>query len=903
MPGTVACWSTLCAVGERVRVVGRERELASLRRLVDALPVGGLVIVEGESGVGKTTLLNVVCARAESSGIAVLRTGADEFTAARPVGLLASELGAAASSSDIDDLLSLLDQRSAGRGVTVVLDDLQWADEPSLALLAPFVRRAVPMGALVVLALRSWPRVAALEEMLERLVPLDPVWLRLPPLSDDELCVLSEVQLGCPIGPGIRDLLSGTGGNPFYALSLLRVLADEGALAASREVADVDPGAVELDQSALASLVTRRVAVLGSETERLLQHAATLGRSFGVNELASLTGDPVDVTVGHLGEAVRADILQRDGTRIVFRHDLVRQALENSLVPAVRMAIHRRAAVLALERGDRAVAASHFLRAELEADDVDVLASIAGHCAPSVGLALLDRALALVGFDDPRYQTLATERVDYLLWTGNAEGAVQAARDLLATRVDDETAYALRTTIAHALFVLGRAAEAVDTWVRFPDGTDDVLRAGELGEMAFATLFAGRLIPAAALARESLSLSDEATAVTISSLVLGWVAAAAGDVEQASAHVDVAVREAPMANETARRIGPHLIRAMVRDLAGDRDGALAEIRLDQAETVDRAAVIRVPFRHVTTAILHLRAGDFDDALAEAEAGAVAGADLDVRGLDGWLRTIPAIVSLHRHGPDVALGMLGEAELQLGSDWWFWTRGVVEAAAGNLAEALGLFELVATVGAGVGSTSSVAVVAPDAARVSLALHETARAEALLALADPTVVNAPPMVARLEWARALLRGDLDGLQRVATDLSSIRPFEAAQVLHDLAIAGAELEPAAARSAAKQAFAGYERSRADWSAARLRADLRAHGVRFRATGSRTDRIGWGAITATERMVVDLVVAGYTNAEIASRLVMSRRTVESHLVHVYDKVGIRSRTELIDAAPSNLP
>jgi DNA-binding CsgD family transcriptional regulator len=52
----------------------------------------------------------------------------------------------------------------------------------------------------------------------------------------------------------------------------------------------------------------------------------------------------------------------------------------------------------------------------------------------------------------------------------------------------------------------------------------------------------------------------------------------------------------------------------------------------------------------------------------------------------------------------------------------------------------------------------------------------------------------------------------------------------------------------------------------------------------------------------VVDLVVAGHTNAEIASRLVMSRRTVESHLVHVYDKVGIRSRAELIEAAPIHL-
>jgi DNA-binding CsgD family transcriptional regulator len=889
-------------VGRRIRVVGRDAELASLRRSVDALPVGGLVIVEGEAGVGKTTLLDVVAARADSAGVDVLRTGADEFTAARPVGLLAGELGAPASSTDIDDLLTMLDRRSAGRGVTVVLDDLQWADDASLALLAPFVRRAVPMGALVVLAMRSWPRVPALDEMLDRLIPLQPTWIRLAPLSTDELSALGEVQLGRPVGPGIRDLLAGTGGNPFYALSLLRILTDEGVIDHDDPVADVDPGSIELDRSALGSLVTRRVAALGPDVERLLQQAATLGRSFGVSELAALSGQSDDVTMVWLGVAVAADVLRRDGDRIVFRHDLVRGALENALMPAVRMAIHRRAADLALERGDNVIAAAHFLRAELDAGDVDVLASLVSDCSPSVGLALLDRALALVGSDDPRYRVLATERVDFLLWTGDADGAVRAARDLLSTRVDDDTAAALRTTIAHALFVLGRAAEAVDSWVRFPEGTDDVLRAGELGEMAFATLFAGRLLPAAELARESLSLTDEATAVTISSLVLGWVAAAAGDAEVAREYVDTAVRHAPGANETARRMGPHLISAMVRDLGGDRDGALAEIRLDQDEALDRASIIRVPFRHMTTAIVHLRAGDFDDALAEADAGIVSGVDFDVRGLDGWLRTIPAIIALHRNGPEAASAMLGAAELQLGSDWWFWTRGVVDAAAGELEGSLGLFELVATVGAGVGSTSSVALVAPDAARAAIVLGTPDRAMALVALAPPDSVNAAPLTARLDWARALLSHDLDALARVSVDLAVARPFEAAQALHDLAIAAAPSDPDRARDAAKAAFVGYERSRADWSAARLRADLREHGIRFRATGGRRERIGWGAVTATERMVIDLVVAGHTNAEIAGRLVMSRRTVESHLVHVYDKVGIRSRAELISTAPSQL-
>jgi DNA-binding CsgD family transcriptional regulator len=880
------------------RVVGRDAELASLRALVDLLPVGGVAVVEGEPGVGKTTLLNVVAARSDAAGSPVVRTGADEFTAARPLGLLAGEFGASATSTDIDDLLTGLERRAQRRGVTIVLDDLQWADEASLALLAPFVRRAVPIGALVVLAMRSWPRVEALDDLLDRLAPLKPLTIRLAPLSLDELCALGEVDLGRPIGPGVRDLLGVTGGNPFYALSLLDLLSSENMFDESADVADVDPTTVQLDRTSLGSLVTRRVAALGRGTERILQHAAALGRSVGVDELAALVAEPVEQTAEHLSVAVRADVLDRAGDRLVFRHDLVRSALENSVVPAMRLSIHRRAGALALDRGDRAAAATHLLRADVGVDDVDTLVGLVGDCSPSVGLALLDRALGLVGADDARYPLLAVERVDFLLWSGDAEGAVAAARELLATQLDDEAAASLRTTIAHALFVLGRAAEAVDTWVRLPDGIDDVLRAGELAEMAFATLFAGRLTAAAELAQASLDLTDESTAVAIASLVLAWVAAAAGDVETALPLADTAVRAAPAANETARRIGPHLVRSMVHDLAGDTPAALADIAVDQIDVADRAALVRIPFRHMTAAIAYFRAGAFDDALADADAGAAAGADSGVHGLDGWLRTVPALIALYRTGPDAADTLLGDAELQLGSDWWFWTKGVTLAARGRSADALDLFETVASIGASVGSVSSVALVAPDAARSAILLGATERGDELVRRATARVTS-KPLRARLEWASALLGGDVDALARCAAALAPIRPFEAAQATHDLAVllAGSARRVDDARAAARDALVAYERCGASWCAARLRADVRDHGIRFRAAPA-SARVGWEALTATEILVVDLLATGLTNSEIAERLVISRRTVESHLVHVYDKVGVRSRADLTDLA-----
>jgi DNA-binding CsgD family transcriptional regulator len=77
----------------------------------------------------------------------------------------------------------------------------------------------------------------------------------------------------------------------------------------------------------------------------------------------------------------------------------------------------------------------------------------------------------------------------------------------------------------------------------------------------------------------------------------------------------------------------------------------------------------------------------------------------------------------------------------------------------------------------------------------------------------------------------------------------------------------------------------------------------VRLRAGKPAAERVGWAAITATERMVVELVAAGCTNSEIAERLYTSRRTVESHLVHVYNKVGARSRVDLAREAARQWP
>jgi DNA-binding CsgD family transcriptional regulator len=179
-----------------------------------------------------------------------------------------------------------------------------------------------------------------------------------------------------------------------------------------------------------------------------------------------------------------------------------------------------------------------------------------------------------------------------------------------------------------------------------------------------------------------------------------------------------------------------------------------------------------------------------------------------------------------------------------------------------------------------------------------------AEAVLATcAWAAQVHCVPAAAEYAWATALHGRDAAGVLAAAEALAATRPFQATRALRDAALLLADADPVASRSVATRTLAGFDAIGADDAAARLRATLRTAGVRLRAGRPAAERVGWAAITATERMVVELVAAGCTNSEIAERLYTSRRTVESHLVHVYTKVGVRSRVDLAREAARQWP
>jgi tetratricopeptide (TPR) repeat protein len=465
--------------------VGREAELALSAAAVCQLSEGqaSVLAIEGEAGIGKTRLVQSIVDDARSRGVAAFCGQAHPFERTRPFGVVAAALdlsrrspdprkaavGALLAAGDIqyrvvEEIVDLVDKSCAERPVLLVAEDLHWADSASLLAILSVVRQLPLAPLLVVVTTRPSPLPAEVVRLLDDLSAGGARTLQLQPLKPGDVAALARHVLGAPPVPALTAMLAKAGGNPLWARAILRSLADEGML---RRAGDsVEATTSELPTS-LSDLVVRRLRHLPRATLELLQVTAVLGDAVSLRDVAAVARRPPAEVVGQLSEAFDAQLLDKADDRVVFRHQLVQNAIYQHMPPSARRLLHREAAVALMAAGaDRLDVADHLMLGAERGDEKAVAwlreaAREAAAQAPLVAVELIRRAEALLPGGHRDADLVSAEVVQALLRAGRVAEASDRAEAVLARRHAAEVDTPLRVALVAALALQNRAAELI----------------------------------------------------------------------------------------------------------------------------------------------------------------------------------------------------------------------------------------------------------------------------------------------------------------------------------------------------------------------------------------------------------------------------------------------------------
>jgi DNA-binding CsgD family transcriptional regulator len=915
--------------GSADRLIGRGEDLSLVHTFLgEAADHGGALVLVGEAGVGKSVMLEAAAAHAAAAGTLVLRTTGLEFLPQlsfatlhpllvplrRSFGdLVAVHRDALAVALGLDTrgssdrlivynaVLDLLHQASTDRPLLAVVDDLQWADSATAALLSFVARRLSGTRAGLLVVVRPGAGSAFSPAGLPQQT--------LAPLGDADAAAL--IRARSPrLGPrAVRLLLSQAQGNPLALVELPRFLGT-----AQRQ----SPSPILPLSRRLQAVFGGRVANLPPATRRLLLLAA-LEAGGDLEVLGRATGGGAGLA--DLAPAERAHLVTVDdgGRRVTFRHPLVRSTVVEISAVADRSAAHRALAEVLTAEPDRRL--WHLAEAtphpdEAVAGPLEQLAHLLRRRGDAVGaFTALLRSADLSPDDSARSRRLA--EAAYL--AADVTGELRTAVALLveARRADPAVRGSLRAAVAAAYLSLNADGDVGTAHRLLVDAIQGVRAGAEADELtlteAVHTLLEvclygawAELWPAFhdAIARLPSPLPPMLRLLV--GVLAGFAHLTAADIAALEEAVDRLGTEAdPTRIERIATAALFLDRAsgcreaLWRTIEDGRNGGAVASAInammvlciedfmtgqweESASLADEGLrlceahgyrLLRWPFR-------------FGQALLAAVRGdEVRLAEL-VREIDDWAgpRGIRAVQHYARHASALAALGRGDADQAFRDAATVCPPGHLPFGVPN-ALWVGMDLVEAAVRSGRRSAADAHVVA---------LHEHGIAalsprQALLTTASAAIA-APDHHAGELYERAL-----------RTPRADHWPFELARV--HLAY-GDHLrrarDAAAARSHLGAALATFRRLGAHPWAARAAEALRAAGES--GPGVRPEVTAAPALTAQERAVVLLAAAGLTNKEIGARLGMSHRTVASHLHRVFPRLGVTSRVALRDAL-STLP
>ncbi|WP_153505752.1 AAA family ATPase [Cumulibacter manganitolerans] len=918
---------------------GRASELAridAVRRSALA-GAGGLVLVTGEAGIGKTRLAHAALQRAAAAGMTTARGWCIDDPAAptlwtwrrvaRDVPALGAVLSEAADHRDADAHFRLAERVGAelsaaagGTGLAVLLEDQHWADTLTAALL----RCLLPeLGTMRVLLLVTAREEHAVQSPFGRLLP---DLVRSPLVTTIQLAGLTTAAVSDWLAndaamrgwaPRAAELVRRTSGNPLLIT----------ALASAQPPQAGATGADLVERPAWRAVLLAPYRTLPEPARRTVATAAVLAERLLPQVLSDVLGIPVADIGDHLSAAVTAGILRFGETGLAFHHALVRDAVVAELGAAERARIHE-AVALALEKVDdpayAGLAATHWshvgTRAAAErCRDLAVRAAQAQPLAPDRGVALallaLDACRALgAGDDELAERLLATARFQ---WDAGlladtldscARGMDLAAR---AGRADLMAGFALIPQGMGSLEVAAIAAEMCRRALRvLPDG-ERALRARLLASCAVAGAEAAQLrapgderspdaLSAEALrvAREAGDLAAEIETIAARHLVLSYP-------QRIAEREQLTARATEIAERTPTLMGALWGRIWAADLATQR-GDTVGLRQVITEVERVAAAYGSPVARWHALRLRTGAavlvGDFD--LARR----IAGEGLEIAQRIGDLSMVGMHAALHtwiagmRGDPDDLLDDVIETVLAAPPIPLVRAElPIVHALRGDHQRAAAALDALRDVPGrmplGPRWYGTVASIGTGA----VLLNDAALAEECHRLLLPTALWCAGDGGGSPVAAGSNEGPLGQLAQVAgQNAVAARHFERSIAVDDrigawpyaararlgLAECLEQTDPARAVEVATAAAAELGRLDMPGPLARAQALLARH---------RTDvRPGEGPLSARELEVARLVAEPLTNQQIAERLYLSVRTVESHVRSALAKLDLTGRTEL---------
>jgi DNA-binding CsgD family transcriptional regulator/tetratricopeptide (TPR) repeat protein len=496
---------------------------------------------------------------------------------------------------------------------------------------------------------------------------------------------------------------------------------------------------------------------------------------------------------------------------------------------------------------------------------------------------------------------------------GRIADAETISRRLLDRRHDPAVEGTARMCLARALLAQGRQRDRLAEMERAAQSLSltEAENAAARAFAGFARLSTGDLDGAASAARQASAVAlaaDEPFPASIAMATLAMVSESRGQLADALRSTEDALR---LAIDSLTRHGhQYPVQASCGYILVELD-RLEEARstLHAGRRICEERGIRWPLPSFAVILGFERfiAGQWDDALAELESCLELAAELGEENYTVNLaHAIMALISFHRDDLNRAAAAAQGAQQELASRgtafarWAVWPHALLQEAAGQPAQALETLTTPLRQSARLGISADYPVVGPDLVRLAVTEGDISLARRVAAAVGD--VASRNDVAWLRGAALRCQGLAERDARVlaaAADAyaAASRPLELALASEDAAAAFVgQGDPERARPLLEQAIAIYERLDAYRDLARANAVMRLAGVRRGVRGPRQRRpqFGWQSLTPTEQTVVALVTDGLTNPQIGERLFISRRTVQTHLMHVFAKLDISSRAQL---------